>query len=132
MRQCVYLINIHLLQQTQEYRINDHNLSSKSVVKYLGVFINSHLKWSDHIKHVTAKATSVLRHFLYTCLSSVKAAVYKCIVRPILEYASPVWYQVHLVTLNSWKVFSAEQPDGFVEVGGILSIDNGPNHLTVV
>ena len=37
---------------------------------------------------------------------------------------------IHLVTLNSWKVFSAEQPDGFVEVGGILSIGNGPNRLT--
>jgi len=77
------------------YRINDHNLSSKSVVKYLGVFINSHLKWSDHIKHVIAKATrslNVLRHSLNTCPSSVKAAVYKCIVRHILDYASPVWH----------------------------------------
>jgi len=56
---------------------------------------NSHLKWSDHIKHVTAKATrslNVLRHSLYICLSSVKVAEYKCIVHPILEYASPVWY----------------------------------------
>ena len=39
---------------------------------------------------------------------------------------------IHLVTLNSWKVFSAEQPDDSVEVGGILSTKNGPNHLTVV
>ena len=33
-----------------------------------------------------------MRHALYTCTSSVKATVYRCIVRPLLEYASPVWY----------------------------------------
>ena len=33
-----------------------------------------------------------MRHSLYSCPISVKGAVYKCIVRPILEYASPVWY----------------------------------------
>ena len=33
------------------------------------------------------------------------------------------------MTLNIWKVFSAEQPDGIVEVSGILWTDNGPNHL---
>ena len=68
------------------YQLNDHVLSTKSVVRYLGILINSHLKWSDHVKYITAKATrplNVLRHSLYT---------YKCIVRPILEYASPVWY----------------------------------------
>ena len=77
------------------YRLNNHLLSTKSVVRYLGVFINSHLKWSDHIKYTAAKANrslNILRHSLYTCPSSVKAVVYKCIVRPILEYASPVWY----------------------------------------
>ena len=75
--------------------INNHLLSTKSVVRYLGVFINSHFKWSDHVKYTAAKAArslNILRHSLYTCLSSVKAAVYKCIVHPILEYASPVWY----------------------------------------
>jgi len=46
----------------------------KSVVKYLGVFINSQLKWSDHVKYTTGKAS-------WSC----------SIVRPILEYASPIW-----------------------------------------
>ena len=77
------------------YRLNNHALSTKPVVRYLCIFINYHLKWSDHVKHITAKATrslNVLRHSLYTCPPSVKSAVYKYVVRPILEYASPVWY----------------------------------------
>ena len=66
----------------------------KFVVKYLGIFINSHLKWSDHVKHLVAKASrtlNYLRHTLFSSPSTVKAIAYKSIVRPILEYASPVW-----------------------------------------
>ena len=70
-------------------------MSTKSSLRYLGIYINSHLKWNDHVKFITAKASRTLnhlRHSLYTCPLSVKAAVYICIVRPLLEYASPVWY----------------------------------------
>ena len=70
-------------------------LSVKSSIRYLGIYINSHLKWNDHIKCITAKSSRILnhlRHALYTCPSSVKAVVYRCIVHPLLEYATPVWY----------------------------------------
>ena len=70
-------------------------MSTKSSLRYLGIYINSHLKWSDHIKFVCAKASRTLnhlRHSLYTYPQSVKATVYTCIVHPLLEYASPVWY----------------------------------------
>ena len=78
-----------------QYRLGGHQLSTKSTIRYLGIYINSHLKWSDHVKCITAKSSRTLnhlRHTLYTCPSSVKAVVYRCIVRPLLEYASPVWY----------------------------------------
>ena len=77
------------------YLLGGHQLSTKSTIRYLGVYINSHLKWNDHVKCITAKSSKTLnhlRHALYTCPSSVKAAVYRCIVRPLLEYASPVWF----------------------------------------
>ena len=69
----------------------------------MGIFINSQLKWNDHVKHLAAKASrslnylchsrslNYLRHTLFSCSPSVKASAYKAIVRPILEYASPVW-----------------------------------------
>ena len=78
-----------------QYWLGGQQLSTKSTIRYLGIYINSHLKWNDHVKCVTAKSSRTLnhlRHALYTCPSSVKAAVYRCIVRPLLEYASPVWY----------------------------------------
>ena len=61
----------------------------------LSIHINSHLKWNDHVTCIIAKSCRTLnhlRHALYTCPSSVKAAVYRCVVHPLLEYASPVWY----------------------------------------
>ena len=67
----------------------------KSSLCYLGVYINFHLKWNDHVRFVTAKVSrtlNLLRHSLYTCPLSDKGTVYTCIFRPLLEYESPVWY----------------------------------------
>ena len=78
-----------------QYWLGGQLLSTKSTIRYLGIYINSHLKWNDHVKCITAKSSKTLnhlRHALYTCPSSVKTAVYRCIVRPLLEYASSVWY----------------------------------------
>ena len=56
---------------------------SKTVVRYLGIFVDSHLNWNDHCKHVAAKATqslNFLRHCLFHCSSVVKSIAYKCVV----------------------------------------------------
>ena len=77
-----------------QYQLGGQPLHSKSSLRYLGIYINSHLKWNDQVRFATAKASRILnllRHSLYTCPLSVKATAYTCIVRPLLEYASPVW-----------------------------------------
>ena len=56
------------------YTLNGDGIPSKSVVHYLGVHINTHLKWNDHVKYVTAKASrclNFLRYFLFACSSAV-------------------------------------------------------------
>ena len=76
------------------YFLDGQQISLKSVVRYLGIFINSQLKWCDHMKHLVAKASrslNYLRHTLFSCSASVKATAYRAVVRPILEYASPAW-----------------------------------------
>ena len=55
------------------YQLNDHVLSTKSVVRYLGILINSHLKWSDHVKHINAKATRSLNILWYSLYVTVSA-----------------------------------------------------------
>jgi len=96
--------NLHFLQTLTSspppahYFLDSHLLATKSVVWYLRIFINSHLKWSDHIKHITAKATSslnVLRHSLYTCPTSVKEFNVLCVPywNMLLQYGT----YIHLV-----------------------------------
>lgn len=65
-----------------------------TVVKYLGVFIQSHLSWSHHCKILASRASRLLnylRHSLWGATVDAKSMAYKFIVRPLLEYACPVW-----------------------------------------
>ena len=77
------------------YYLNSKLISCKPVARYLGIFVDCHLNWNSHCQHVAAKATrslNFLRHCLFNCSSKVKSASYKCIVRPVMEYACPVWF----------------------------------------
>ena len=67
-----------------------------SSFKLLGVHISTDLKWKEHVQVIASKAASRL-HFL----KQLKRAgaptrdllhFYTTVVRPILEYACPVWH----------------------------------------
>ena len=61
--------------------------------KYLGVTIQSNLKWDVHCKQVAAKATNTL-NVLKQNLKSTKEVwekAYKSLVHPQVEYAASVW-----------------------------------------
>ena len=76
------------------YVINSQPIKWSSQLRYLGVFFDSHLKWSAHCRHTVAKATrklNLLRRSLFGCPSAVKSLAFTSIVRPHLEYASVVW-----------------------------------------
>ena len=63
-------------------------------IKYLGVILNDDLKWSNHVKSISGKASKVMgmvkRNF-WNCPQKVKVTAYTSIVRPMLEYASAAW-----------------------------------------
>ena len=63
-------------------------------IKYLGVTISKALKWNTHESNVCTKANRTLgflRRNLSSCPQDDKETAYKGLVRPILEYVSPVW-----------------------------------------
>ena len=77
-----------------EYFVNHSPLAWRSTVKYLGVLLRSNLSWSDHCKHVSAKASKTLnflRRTLWGATTEAKSLAYKYLVRPLLEYACTVW-----------------------------------------
>ena len=61
---------------------------------YLGVTLDSKLRWNQHIHIITSKAMQILglikRNFWF-CNEEVKCTLYKSLVRPKLEYASAIW-----------------------------------------
>ena len=63
-------------------------------MKYQGVKISKDLRWNNHAKYITSKATNTLnflRRNLQIGNSRVKAIAYKTLVRPQLEYCQTVW-----------------------------------------
>ena len=65
-------------------------------VTLLGVKINNKLTWDEHVEHIVKKAQK--RLFSLTLLRRSKVApkdivnIYCAKIRPVLEYASPVWH----------------------------------------
>ena len=63
-------------------------------VPNLGVTISNDLKWNRHISNICSKANKTLgflRRNLRISNPKVKRMAYQAMVRPILEYSSPVW-----------------------------------------
>ena len=91
---------------TYNYTINDISIQEVSSTKYLGVTITNDLSWSTHITNITSKALSVkafLQRNLKSCPTQIKLKCYNAMIRPILEYANPVWSPQTLIGLNEYR-----------------------------
>ncbi|CAK9816241.1 PiggyBac transposable element-derived protein 2 [Anthophora plagiata] len=80
-------------------------------VKYLGVHLDSKLTHRSHIKQSTRKvhAKSFLSHkrlFYSKDLDKcVQILCYKLLIRPILTYGCPIWYNISAGTLEKLRIF---------------------------
>ena len=77
-----------------EYCLHNHKLTNVTKAKYLGVTLDSKLSFNYHIDATCKKANSVLsfiRRNLRHCQRRVKTDAYNSFVKPILNYAAPVW-----------------------------------------
>jgi hypothetical protein len=91
----------HIMHMTKRRKPinNAYNMAGTplAVVKshpYLGVDIQCDLRWDDHVNSVVNKASKILgmlRRNVSCCTRSTKATAFLSLVRPLLEYASPVW-----------------------------------------
>ena len=94
MRLSIQCISHKLSPPQFTYTVNDGTISWKPLVKYLEIYINSKLTWSDHYKLTPSKATRILNilcRTMYGCSTLVKNVAYGSIVRPCMEYAYVVW-----------------------------------------
>ena len=76
--------------------VNSLPLESINTTKLLGVHLSSDPKWSTHIEAVCAKASKRLVALRSLKRSGVSPrdlrSVYSYFIRPVLEYACPVWH----------------------------------------
>ena len=76
------------------YTIHDQVLEVVNSAKYLGVHLDSQLKFNTHVDAITRKATGTrafLSRNLSHCSPQVKEAAYTMFVRPSIEFASSAW-----------------------------------------
>jgi hypothetical protein len=76
------------------YKMEGEVVRSTSSTPYLGVTINSKLTWNDHIDGITSSSNRLIGFLwrnMHRCPSTLKERAYTTMVRPKLEYSSPVW-----------------------------------------
>jgi len=82
--------------QLRPLRIRGNPIDSVDQATLLGLTISTSLKWDAYISSVTQKASRRLYLLIQLKRSGCKIAhlrqVYLTMVRPILEYAAPVWH----------------------------------------
>jgi len=76
------------------------NIERVSVFKLLAVCVSSDLRWNHHINYVCKRASSRL-HFFATAERAVVLCedmllFYIAVIRPVMEYAAPVWHTAEL------------------------------------
>ena len=95
-----------LVHQYKLIMINENNLSAVDKHKHLGIWIESYLRWDSHINFIVGKANRVLglirRPFRSKDPVAIKTA-FNALVRPILEYACPVWNPYLVKHIHSIK-----------------------------
>ena len=80
-------------------------VSRVSAFKLLGVHVSSDLKWTEHVDAITSKAASRLYFLKQLRRADVPTTdllhFYTTVVRPVLEYACPVWHSGLTVTQSN-------------------------------
>ena len=78
----------------KDYILHSHTLESVSAAKYLGITLQSDLKWNQHTNNIIGnanKSLGFLKRNLKTSITNIKSQAYLALVRPKLEYACSVW-----------------------------------------
>ena len=86
------------------YKIHNTPISETDSAKYLGVVIDTKLKWKPHFSELTKKCNSTLsfiKRNLPKVPQHIKSNCYKTLIRPKCEYASAVWDPHHQTHINT-------------------------------
>ena len=99
-----FIFDIGTLHSHQPFTCGNTVLTSPLTVKDLGIIVDPHLKFTNHIfeivKRANQRAALIHRSFLSKNPTNLILA-YKIYVRPLLENASPVWNPSQINLINT-------------------------------
>ena len=84
-------------------KLDDISLERKTCTKFLGVYINEKLDWSDHVKHiVTPISRNIGVLYRITCFVSdrILLMLYNSLILPHISYCNILWATSKCVTNN--------------------------------
>jgi hypothetical protein len=95
-RKCkVIIFSRAKVQVTYDYSLNVQNLERVSVIRDLGVLMDSKLTFSEHVDMTVSKARQMLGFIMRVCRDFrdpyAPKSLYVSLVRSKLEYANCVW-----------------------------------------
>ena len=98
--------NFMIITSTQKpniHNINILNIDRKTSIKYLGIYLDEHLKWKTQIAHVRGKLAKNLR-ILYQLRNYLNLKMlrqlYYALIHPYLNYGPMCWGNTYQTNLN--------------------------------
>ena len=79
---------------TISLHLNNKRISETKSIKYLGVQIDSHLNWKEHIQNLSkklSKSIGVICKFRHCVSSQILIQLYHAIIYPFLTYGCMIW-----------------------------------------
>jgi len=99
---------------------DDCPIEPVSSFKLLGITLSNDLRWSCHVRQISVKANKHL-HFLKLLKRSAMTTddllyYYKTVIRPVIEYACPVWQSS--LTVDELQRLKAIQKQAVMIISG--------------
>ena len=83
--------------------INGTPLSRVESTKFLGVYVDQHMTWKDHIKSISskiAKNTGIIARTAHILPPSIRLKLYYSLIYPYLAYCNLVWASTYTTRLQ--------------------------------
>ena len=78
-------------------------LTQTNTTKFLGVYINEHLTWKDHISYLCkqmSKSIGILFRSRFCLSSKTKLTLYYSLIYPHITYCNTIWSSTYVTNLN--------------------------------
>ena len=87
--------------------IDGVNINQVTSAKFLGLYIDEQLTWTNHIRHISSKISKnigIIRKLSYIVSQHVLTTLYHTLIKPYLTYCNIVWASNYLSRLKPLEI----------------------------